>query len=524
LHKLLCLEELNSYWHNQNIEPYAHQVKTAIKVIHEMGGKALLADEVGLGKTFEVGLIIKEYLHLKFVKKVLILTPASLTKQWKAELWEKFGLTSIISNETYHWHSQDIVIGSIDRAKRPEHQGIILEEPYDLVVVDEAHKLKNNKTANWQLINSIEKKFLLLLTATPIQNDLKELYNLISLFGNEHLGSYRSFQTNFVIDKRTPKNPEKLQAVLSHVMIRNTKEDLDFEWPKRKVHLLPVELAEDERKLYDGITSYIKEKYFEHLTMKKSILSLITLQKEVCSSSFAVRETLNKMLEGRTYQDQNLAYLWQLAQDIINNRKTETLINLIKGISDKVLIFTEYLPTQAYITQRLENENFKVCIFNGQMNINEKERAQQCFKNDHQVMVCTESGGEGLNLQHCNIIVNYDLPWNPMRVEQRIGRVHRLGQKRDVLVFNFSTFDTIEEYIVNLLHEKINMFEQVIGSLEVIIQSLDKKKKTFESQFIDIFVKSNSKEELQNQFNNLGYQLKGALNSYINQPITNLLG
>lgn len=512
LQDLICLKELEQYWNKNEIEPYPHQISTAQKVINEMGGKALLADEVGLGKTFEAGLIIKEYLLLNLVNKILILTPASLTQQWKDELEEKFNLKPILNNNYGEWHNGEIIIGSIDTAKRPEHQNAILEKPYDLVIVDEAHKLKNNKTANWKLISSINKKFLLLLTATPIQNDLKELYNLISLLGYEHLGSYSSFKNNYVIGKRVPKNPEKLKAILSKVMIRNNKNNTNVIWPKRSVILLPVELDNKERVLYDKLTDYIKKKYYENLTFNKGILSLITLQKEICSSSFAVQETLKKMIDTRTNIDPALVNLWNLAQNILNNQKANLLIPLIKNNTDKILIFTEYLQTQNYIVKKLSDEGIKYVIYNGQMNLREKRKSQQEFKESYQVMVCTESGGEGLNLQHCNMIINYDLPWNPMRVEQRIGRIHRLGQKKDVFVYNFSTNNTIEEYIVNLLHQKINLFEKVIGSLEVIIQSIEKDK-SLESQFIDILAKSGSSNELKYNFNKLGDEFISCINS-----------
>lgn len=172
-----------------------------------MRGQAILADEVGLGKTIEAGIVLKEYLIRGLVKRVLILTPASLCWQWYQELAEKFQIYAGIQKSEWDWEHAEVLIASIDTAKLDPHASIIKNIPYDMVIIDEAHKLKNSKTKAWQLVNSLQKKYCLMLTATPIQNDLKELYNLITLLKPGQLGSYRSFKQKFMQDLRTPKTP-----------------------------------------------------------------------------------------------------------------------------------------------------------------------------------------------------------------------------------------------------------------------------------------------------------------------------
>lgn len=505
---LLALEHLADRWKKVGVIPYPHQIKTAQRVINEMRGQAILADEVGLGKTIEAGLILKEYILRGLVRKALILTPANLVWQWYSELYEKFNIIAGIQRTKWDWTYCDILIASIDTAKREEHAKIIHEIQYDMLIVDEAHKLKNNTTASFKLVDGIQKKFCLMLTATPVQNDLKELYNLISLLKPGQLGSYRSFKARFVQDKRTPKNPEELRKLLSQVLIRNKRGAGTVQFTKRIVHPIVVKLSPVEQDLYDRVSAYIKETGRRLGTAGKLILPLITLQREVCSSFFAAGLTLQKMLEEQLPNPSPvLVDLLERTAQIRQNSKCDILEQLMPTFKDKVIIFTEYRATQDYIRYRLERAGYKTVGFDGRLSRGKKEWIKQQFFKHAQVMVSTESGGEGLNFQFCNTIINFDLPWNPMRLEQRIGRVHRLGQTRDVHIYNLVTENTIEEHIMYLLHKKINLFQEIIGELDAILIHL-KLEKSFESELMRIFLEHDAKDAIQKELDKFGDRIR----------------
>ncbi len=469
-------DELQCLRHLTQLEPLPHQLDTASKVLNEMRGRAILADEVGLGKTIEAGLILKEYIIRGLVRKVLILVPASLVLQWVRELNQKFGIPAVAQKKAYMWTQCDIVVASMDTAKRDPHREIVLEQEYDMLIIDEAHKLKNKKTTNYQVISDIRKKYCLLLTATPVQNDMKELFNLISLLKPGQLGGHHHFQSQFVMAKRMPKNKEKLQEELAKVMIRNRRGEADVNFTKRHVRNILIDLSDEEYELYQGVTSFVKGRYQEAGGDLSSVLSLVTLQREVCSSRDAVFLTLVNLFK-KTPEDSPLrAQIWELVDKIKQiqaNSKAETAMGLIRESADKVIVFTEYRATQEYLLQYLKQENIISVPYRGGMNRGKKDWMMDLFRSRAQVMVATEAGGEGINLQFCKRIINFDLPWNPMRVEQRIGRIHRLGQKDDVQIYNLSTRGTIEEHILHLLHEKINMFELVIGQLDLILERME---------------------------------------------------
>ena len=497
-HQLECIKHL------PHIIPYPHQTKTAQRVISELRGRAILADEVGLGKTIEAGLILKEYMLRGLVKKVLILVPASLVLQWTRELNEKFSIPATAQRKYYSWEA-DIVVASIDTAKRDDHMEKILQYDYDMLIIDEAHKLKNRKTKNWQNINRIKKKYCLLLTATPVQNSLDELFNLITLLKPGQLGSYNSFMQNFVEQKRKPKNKEELKKLVNKVMIRNKRRDGGVEFVDRHVHTLSIELSEEERNLYDAVTSFIRR----HRDL--NMLSLLTLQREVCSSSDATFVTLVNMLknvEPGSEIDQDIRRILDISRTVKEVTKAQKLVEIIHSINDKVIVFTEYRATQEFLQMYLAYHQISSVPYRGGFKRGKKEWMKDLFFSRAQVMVATEAGGEGINLQFCNNIINYDLPWNPMRIEQRIGRVHRLGQSRDVHIYNFSTKDTIEEHIVYLLQEKINMFEMVIGELDSILTKLNLNKgQKLESRLLDIVYGAEDKEELSAKINELGEEI-----------------
>lgn len=503
--ELQCLRLLPSF------SPLPHQVETARRVLNEMRGRAILADEVGLGKTIEAGLILKEYWVRGLARKVLILVPASLVLQWVRELGSKFDLPAVPHKKLHSWQSE-IVVASMDTAKREPNRQLLLDNEYDLLIVDEAHKLKNKRTTNYQFVSDLRKKYCLLLTATPVQNDLAELYNLITLLKPGQLGAEGDFSSNFVKGRRTAKNEDRLQENLGQLMIRNKRTDGGLTFTKRFVTNVPLQLSPEEMALYEGVTDYVKRHAYEENGDLASMLSLVTLQREVCSSRDAVFLTLVNLFKKTPEGSPLRARIWELVElirGIQANTKAEKAMELIREMDDKAIIFTEYRQTQAYLLRFFKEHGMHAVPYAGGMNRGKKDWMMDLFRRKAQVLVATEAGGEGINLQFCHNIVNFDLPWNPMRVEQRIGRVHRLGQTNDVRIYNLCTLGTIEEHIVHLLHEKINMFESVIGELDEIVERLEKEE-SWERRLAKMVLESASGEELRTRLDGLGDELLSA--------------
>lgn len=496
-------EGLQAPKHLPQLTPLPHQLEVAKQVVEKMNGKAILADEVGLGKTIEAGLILKEYMIRGLVKKVLILVPASLVSQWATELNQKFYIPAVQQKKSYMWEQYDVIVSSIDTAKRSPHREIVYEQDYDLIIIDEAHKLKNNKTKNYEFVQNLKKKFCLLLTATPIQNRIDEIFNLVSLLKPGHLGNQENFEESFGKKSRSIDDHEHLKELVNKVMIRNRRDDTGIEWTKRKVETVPIEFSETEQELYDAISAYRSS----FSGFASSMFSILTLQREACSSREAVYFTLKKMLEKKN-EDGNAAApedmvlgLMNKVEQVTQNSKAEKAVELIKQIDDKVIIFTEYRATQMYLQWFLQQNGISSVPFRGGFKRGKKDWMRELFKGKFQVLIATEAGGEGINLQFCNHIINYDLPWNPMRLEQRIGRIHRLGQEKDVHIYNFATKNTVEEHILKLLYEKINLFERVIGQLDDILTRLDLG--NIEDHIQDIMLRSRSEGEMKIKMENL---------------------
>ncbi|AFZ91383.1 DEAD/DEAH box helicase [Bacillus velezensis] len=480
--------------------PLPHQLEVAQKVVEKMNGKAILADEVGLGKTVEAGLILKEYMIRGLAKKILILVPASLVSQWVKELQEKFLIPAVEQKKSYVWEQCDIVVSSIDTAKRSPHKDIVLSIPYDLVIIDEAHKLKNSKTKNYEFARSLVKKYCLLLTATPIQNRIEEIFNLVSLLKPGHLGNESGFQETFN-QKDGIDVHEHLKELVNKVMIRNTRSDTGLTWTKRHVETVPITFSPTEQALYDDIVA------LKNGTEKPaSAFSIMTLQRECCSSREAVYMTLKKMLDQKdkqapAFDDQTIANLMDRINQVTQNSKAIQVVDLIQKINDKVIIFTEYRATQIYLQWFLQQNGISSVPFRGGFKRGKKDWMKDLFRGKVQVLIATEAGGEGINLQFCNHIINYDLPWNPMRLEQRIGRIHRLGQERDVHIYNMATKHTVEEHILKLLYDKIHLFENVVGELDDILTKI--KVSNFEDHLNDILCHSLTEEEMRIKMDNL---------------------
>lgn len=454
-----------------------HQVKAAERVIHDMHGRAILADEVGLGKTIQAGLILKEYLLRRLVKRALILVPSSLINQWVKELYEKFYIQVTPYRKNYRWEDQALMIASIDLAKRSPHKEEILKLDYDLLIVDEAHRLKNKETLNHRFIRSIKKKYCLLLTATPIQNDIMELFNLVSIIKPGLLGDYDSFKKNYVKKNISEK---VIQQLIQRVMIRNRRKDTVVDTVERKIETLWLSFSEEEQRCYDALAQTLQ---------KTPALSSMVYLKELCSSREACYLSLQKS-NNKALQEK-LPQLLSKIEALPHHQKAIKLVEKIKEIgSEKIIVFTQYRATQYYLQWFLQTHNIPALSFYGGLKRGRKEWITQLFKDHYQVLIATEAGGEGINLQFCHHMINYDLPWNPMQIEQRIGRIHRYGQKKDVKIYNFAIKNTIEEQIVKLLYEKIDIFEKVIGKLDDILERLQIK--SIDQEMAEIFNNSSS--------------------------------
>jgi len=501
-------EGLQAPNHLPNLTPLPHQLETAKQVIENMNGKAILADEVGLGKTIEAGLILKEYMIRGLVKKVLILVPASLVTQWAIELNSKFFIPAVTQRKSYVWEQCDVVVSSIDTAKRNPHRDIIYNLDYDLIIIDEAHKLKNNKTKNYEFVQNLKKKFCLLLTATPIQNRIEEIFNLVSLLKPGHLGSETAFYEKYKRDARSLNDDEHLKELVNKVMIRNRRADTGIEWTKRQVETIPIEFSPAEKDLYDSISMLKSEGDWT----QTSAFSVMTLQREACSSREAVFYTLKNMLQKRENPtiafEEQIEFLIKKVEAVQQNSKAEKALELIQQVNDKVIIFTEYRATQMYLQWYLKQHGISSVPFRGGFKRGKKDWMRELFQKHAQVLIATEAGGEGINLQFCNHIINFDLPWNPMRLEQRIGRIHRLGQEKDVMIYNFAIKGTVEEHILKLLYEKIHLFEKVIGELDDILSKLEFG--NIEDHLIDIFGQSASEGEMRIKMENLSSMIEFA--------------
>ena len=501
---LAITESLKS---NRNVNIYDHQILAALKVKNELGGTAILADEVGLGKTIEAGIIIKEFLTTGLAQKILILAPPSLLSQWQDELASKFDLDFVNQKDESAFRgaeNHDHLIMSHASATYPKYRDSLMAHYWDLVIVDEAHSMKNAQTHKHKLVKELTKRNLLLLTATPLQNNLEELYNLIELMRPGYLGTWQNFQQRYMLGKDSrsfnPVFKEELQTVLSELIIRTRREEvrkyIDFKdrIPNTKV----LEPTDDESLLYQSITEIVRSLYFE----QEKSLPLMTYQRLASSSTSSSRRALYKMKMNNIITKKTYDELVEIADRIKIDSKMADLLGIIQADSSKFLVFTEFYATQDYIAKTLTDNGFYVTLFNGRMSFEEKNESIQKFRQDVQVMISTSAGGEGQNFQFCHNVVNYDLPWNPMKVEQRIGRVHRIGQKNNVNIFNYAIKDTIEGYILELLYTKIKLFQMALGDMDLLFEDSWDGGSSY--TWFKEYMSTDTKEETHNKFSVLG--------------------
>lgn len=388
--ELLCVSAIN------NVDHHYYQLETARKVLKHFRGRVLLADEVGLGKTIEAGMVLKEYLLRGLVEHFLILTPASLVGQWEEEMSSKFNIDVIttydplLKDDPESFWAKRRIIASIATARRDEQLGILLKRNFDIVIVDESHHLKNRATKNWKLVNSLKKKFILLLSATPVQNNLIELYNILTLLKPGIFKTEKDFRSAYMKrgDQRKPLNKTSLQQLMKDVMIRNTRALVDVRLPPRQVLTIRIQPKADEEICYQRLHGLILKRKADLSQTERFAINHLLAQ--AGSSPFAITKGLSTFIQKRKL-DQEWTELYDLYSKLQETSKAQKL---------------------------LESRSFVFAGFDGSMS------------------------GEGRNLQFCNTIINYDLPWNPQVIEQRIGRIHRIGQEREVFIFNLTCNNT----------------------------------------------------------------------------------
>ena len=539
---------------NFRVTPLPHQVLAVDFVLGQFHPRAMIADEVGLGKTIEAAMVYEELKLRHQARRALIVVPAGLTRQWKDEFSQKFGeqfviydramistLRELYGQEANLWTLHDQVITSLDfvkpkrlrptlsereRQRREEHnQRVfqdIVEAGWDVVIFDEAHKLSKHadgaETARYRVGEALAQAVpvFLLLTATPHQGDAARFLHLLNLVD--------PYAFNQVSDLR----PDRVSSVVWRTRKRAAVDGQGRRLFKQRItDIYPVDRSGPEhaleRELYDAVTDYVRDNYNRAMGRGDRAFGflMILFQRLVTSSSQAIYKTLAKRLEkllalkalvqqeddnaqldefdeeeaadgdaqdlldellavsgvvdeaGLCQEIANVEHLLELARRarMGHDAKTVALLDIIDQVcrregdpNTKFLIFTEFVATQQAIRQTLEGMGYRVTIINGGQKLDERIVARQDFAADAQFLVSTDAGGEGINLQFCHVMVHYDLPWNPMKLEQRIGRLDRIGQKHDVLVLNLLVQDTVEQRVRQVLETKLDLIRRQFGA------------------------------------------------------------
>jgi len=618
------IERLSQSMFNAQIDLNPHQIEAALFAFQSpLSNGSIIADEVGLGKTIEAGLVLCQYWS-ELKRKIIIIAPASLRKQWSMELQEKFFVDSVIleaksfkqelkdGNSNPFEQTNKVVITSYQFATK--HEDKILLAGYNLAIIDEAHKLRNvykkdNKTGN-SIKRSLANTKKVLLTATPLQNSLLELYGLTSIIDSQVFGDLNSFKQNYVSSSLNQSDFKDLQTRLKPICHRTLRRDvLEYiKYTKRLPIVQEFTPSDKEQKVYDFISDFLRRESLYSIPSTQRALITLVMRKLLASSSRAILGTLNTMITRleaalsehkrfnsfemildddeliEDYLDENdidTAVEFTLTQDeivqITNELKElrayrdiaysievdEKLKSLIlalqKGIEtqkelgspQKALIFTESRRTQDYLFEYLSNNGYqgKVVLFNGTNNdesskeiyqswlkenedsnkvtgsktADKKQAIVDHFKSEATIMIATEAGSEGINLQFCNLVVNYDLPWNPQRIEQRIGRCHRYGQKFDVVVVNFvNTKNKADQRVFELLSQKFQLFDGVFGASDEVLGSIESGV-NFEKRILEIYQTCRDSQEIESAFDELQGEMEDQIEEKMLQTREQLL-
>lgn len=601
------VDRLTTSLFDAHVDLNPHQIEAALFALRSPLSKGvILADEVGLGKTIEAGILLCQY-WAEHKKQLLVVCPASLRRQWSIELEEKFNLPSIIlENDTYKarsrnkdkhpLHHEGVVIMSYQFANRLKDE--MHNISWNLVVIDEAHKLRNlyrndNKMGK-NIQYALEGFKKVLLTATPLQNSLMELYGLASLIDDRIFGSVESFRSRYTgSEPPLAELKERMKPFIHRTLRSQVLEYINY--TRREAITQPFTPTKEEQELYDRVSAFLLEQDTYAIPWAQRKLVVLIIRKLMASSSFALvgtLQTIKKRLEdikrtgkekeldirknligendmdsdfieeadnqnqatlkGKPIDFQKLEYEIQqveefiaLARSIKVESKAAELLKALDvgfkrmqelGGKRKALIFTESSRTQRYLKEFLTEKGYKgkIVTFNGQnsdelarsiyrkwaeqekdtgrmtgtLNVDVRMALVDFFRDEGEIMIATEAAAEGINLQFCSLLVNYDLPWNPQRVEQRIGRVHRYGQKHDVVVINFlNKTNWADQRIYELLKEKFHLFDGVFGASDEILGRIESGI-DFEKRIYDIFDTCRKTEEIEQAFENLQNELE----------------
>ncbi|WP_394440174.1 SNF2-related protein [Sphingobium naphthae] len=589
-----------------------HQVEAALFAFKSPLSKgAILADEVGLGKTIEAGLVLAQK-WTEGKRRILVISPANLRKQWSQEVEEKFFLpTGILEARNYNKMAKDgvrrpfeqnhIVICSYQFAAR--HADELMVIPWDLVVIDEAHRLRNvyrpdnriGRTLKTALANAPK----ILLTATPLQNSLMELYGLVSLIDDYTFGDAKSFRAQYarLTDGQFDELKTRLQPICHRTLRRQVLEYI------RYTNRIPITQefvpTDTEQALYDMVSDYLRRPSLQALPSSQRTLMTLIMRKLLASSTFAIAgalDTLARKLETQIRDDKSarkqleeelsddfeefdemvdewsegvdeaelltaddiaaidaeildLRMFRDLAVSVTENAKGQALLSALKagfakskelGGPRKAIIFTESRRTQEYLVRLLSESEYadEMVLFNGS-NADAQSKAiyaawiehhkgtdkvtgsrtadmraalVEYFRDKASIMIATEAAAEGINLQFCSMVVNYDLPWNPQRIEQRIGRCHRYGQRFDVVVVNFlNKNNAADQRVYQLLAEKFKLFDGVFGASDEVLGAIESGVE-FEKRIVSIYQTCRTTEDIETQFEQLRYDMDENIN------------
>lgn len=597
-----------------------HQVDAALFAFNSpLSQGVLLADEVGLGKTIEAGIAIAQY-WAEHKRKILLVVPASLRNQWLSELDEKFYIKSVIlESKNFNALHKKGLFNPFDYQNRvvicsynfvaQKHREVSKIE-WDLVIIDEAHRLRNvyktnNVTGN-KLKTALRERRKLLLTATPLQNNLMELYGLVSIIDDRVFSDAKTFRQKYVNVENEEIRNVFLKAKLSQFCKRTLRKQVVEYVPytKREAMLTTYEPSPEEEKLYNDVSEYLQSDILYALPNSQRKLMTMILRKLLASSSFAISGTLDslvdrleKMLNGYdeelnlsdydTFEElmeevelsedevkidiakerssvytelERLREFAALAKSIKTNAKGQNLLTALEegfnkteslGGKRKAVIFTESRRTQEYLFNLLSNNGYegKIVFLNGSNNDNISKRIYKEWLARHQgedivsgskqadmkaavveefrenacILIGTEAAGEGINLQFCSLLVNYDMPWNPQRIEQRIGRCHRYGQKNDVVVLNFvNEKNEADKRVYELLNEKFKLFEGLFGSSDEVLGSIESGV-DFENRIAEIYQNCRTKEEIAKAFDVLQAEYRENIDETMDRAKRSLL-
>ena len=500
----MCLSRLR-------FEPFAYQLEAAARVLRHLQGRALLADEVGLGKTIEAGLVLSELRLRGLAKRALVLAPAGLVGQWCEELERKFALPCVVATSSRlpvaaSEGPQPVVVASLAAARRDPLRAALVAADWDVVVADEAHRLKNPRSASARLARALRARYLLLLTATPIENRLADLFQLVSLVRPGLLGGAREFRTRHGGGDGAVRNVASLQLALRELMVRHRRSEISVMLPRRLADTVRVAPCAQEAELYRAISTRVRSEARDAGPARA--LALRSVQQLAGSSPWACIRVLARVGWGD---------LAQQAAAVPASAKTEAVLALIERHlerGEQVVVFTASRVTLDHLARAVAARGIAAAHYHGSLARADKDAAIAAFAGATPVLLSTEAAGEGRNLQFCHAMVNFDLPWNPMRIEQRLGRIHRIGQRHEVLLTNLVARGTIEERLLEVLQAKINMFELVVGELDMILgrveDDLDVETLVFEQH-----VASRDDAELGARLDAVGERLARARDAYL---------